>query len=442
MKKIISKVRKSIIPSKSLEISKMQIANLAFKLVEEQLKKFPEVISLEFGGSYAKGTWLSNADVDIFIKFKKITSEEKFVKISEKIGFTSMKKHNPYVRYSEHPYVEAKIKNTRINVVPCYDVKLGNWKSSADRSPFHTRKMKKVLTTKMREEVRLLKTFLKYSGIYGAEMAKQGFSGYVSEVLILNFGNFENVIKFIAKIKENQVIGKTPKIFETPIVIVDPIDSNRNLAAAISTENIGKFILSCRAFQIKPSLKFFKPKKSKISKNNTDNVLVVKFNFKIRSPDIIWGQIKRATNSLKTQLEMGGFKVLRSTSHTDEKKEAYLFFLLESTVIPKKYSKIGPEFFREKDSQSFISKNISKSELMWINDDRKIVSLKKRKNFEVVKFLSEFLKNNLQTGIPNGLQGDFKRGFKVFLGTKNLTKSIKEVTRDLTSTDDTIFYFN
>jgi tRNA nucleotidyltransferase (CCA-adding enzyme) len=68
--------------------------------------------------------------------------------------------------------------------------------------------------------------------------------------------------------------------------------------------------------------------------------------------------------------------------------------------------------------------------------------LKKRKNFEVVKFLSEFLKDNLQTGIPNGLQGDFKRGFKVFLGTKNLTKSIKEVTRDLTSTDDTIFYFN
>ena len=81
MKKIIYKVRKSIIPSKSLESSKMQITNLAFKLVEEQLKKFPEVVSLEFGGSLAKGTWLSNADVDIFIKFKKITSEEKFVEI-------------------------------------------------------------------------------------------------------------------------------------------------------------------------------------------------------------------------------------------------------------------------------------------------------------------------------------------------------------------------
>jgi tRNA nucleotidyltransferase (CCA-adding enzyme) len=443
MKEIISKVRKSGIPSKSLETSKRKIADLAFTLVKDQLKKFPEVINLEFGGSFAKGTWLSkNADVDIFIKFKKETSEEKFVEISKKIGFSSMKKYNPYVRYSEHPYVEAKIKDTKINVVPCYDVKLGNWKSAADRSPFHTRYMKKVLSPKMRDEVRLLKTFLQSVGIYGAEMAKQGFSGYVSEVLILNFGSFENVVKSIAKIKENQVVGKTSTEFETPIIIIDPIDSKRNLAAAISIENIGKFILNCRAFQIKPSLKFFMPKKSNISKNNLENVLVVKFDFKIRSPDIIWGQIKRANNSLKTQLEIGGFKVLRSVSYTDEKKEAYLLFLLESPIIPKKYSKIGPEFFRENDCRSFISKNISKTELMWINADRKIVSLEKRKNPDVVKFLSQFLKNNLQTGIPKGLQSDFKKGFKVFLGTKNLTKSIKEVSKDLISTDDTIFHFN
>jgi len=443
MKEIISKVRKSGTPSKSLEASKKIIADLAFTLVKHQLKKFPEVIDLEFGGSFAKGTWLSkNADVDIFIKFKKETSEEKFVEISKKIGFASMKKYNPYVRYSEHPYVEAKIKDTKINVVPCYDVKLGNWKSAADRSPFHTKHMKKVLSPKMRDEVRLLKIFLQSVGIYGAEMAKQGFSGYVSEVLILNFGSFENVVKSIAKIKENQTIGKTLAKFETPIIIIDPIDSKRNLAAAISIENIGKFILNCRAFQIKPSLKFFKPKKSNISKNNLENVLVVKFYFKIRSPDIIWGQIKRANNSLKTQLEIGGFKVLRNTSYTDEKKEAYLLFLLESPIIPKKYSKIGPEFFRENDCRSFISKNISKTELMWINGDGKIVSLEKRKNPDVVKFLSQFLKNNLQTGIPKGLQGDFKKGFKVFLGIKNLTKSIKEVSKDLISTDDTIFHFN
>ena len=114
MKQIISKVAKSVIPSKAIEKSKKQIAELAFNLVEKEIEKFPEVIGLEFGGSYAKGTWLSkDADVDIFIRFKKSTSEEKFEKISKKIGFESMKKYSPYVRYSEHPYVEAKIKNTK-----------------------------------------------------------------------------------------------------------------------------------------------------------------------------------------------------------------------------------------------------------------------------------------------------------------------------------------
>ena len=442
MKKIILVAKKSIIPSKSIVNSKKQIADLAFNLVKNEIEKFPEIVELEFGGSYAKGTWLDReADIDIFIKFKKSTPEKEFENITKEIGFSSMKNFKPYVRYSEHPYVEAVIKKTKINVVPCYDVKPSNWKSSADRSPFHTKHMQKALNSKMKDEVRLLKKFLKSVGIYGAEIAKQGFSGYVSEVLILNYGSFENVIKSISKIKENEVIGETSKKFDTRIVIIDPIDSNRNLAAAISDQNIGKFVLSCRAFQDNPSNLFFKTSKRKKS-TSWENVLVVKFGFTKRSPDIIWGQTKRASSALATQLEIGGFTVLRNMSYTDEKKEAYLFFLLESTIIPKKYLKKGPEFFRENDSKSFIGKNLSKTELMWIDNDLRVVSLEKRKHNDAVKYVNEFLKNNLQVSIPKGLQNDFKKGFKVSLGSKNLRKSIKEVALDLISTDGKIFYFN
>ncbi len=443
MKQIISKVAKTVIPSKTVEKSKNQIAELAYNLVEKEIKNFPEVLGLEFGGSFAKGTWLSkDADVDIFVRFKKSTTEEKFERISKKIGFDSLKKYSPYVRYSEHPYVEAKIKDTKINVVPFYDVKIGEWKSAADRSPYHTKFMEKSLTSKMRNEVRILKTFLKVNEIYGAEIAKQGFSGYVSEVLILNFKSFENLVKSISEIKEKQVIGKTSKKFETGIVIIDPIDDNRNLAAAISDENIGKFILVSRAFKEKPRLLFFKNKKSKASKKYWENLLVIKFNFKLRSPDIIWGQIKRATSSIVTQLELGGFNVLRSKSYTDQVKEAYLFFFLESSKIAQTYSKSGPDFFREDSSKSFISKNLGNTELMWIGSNRKIISLEKRKHIEAVKFMTEFLKKNLQTGIPKGLQSDFKRGFKVFVGNKNLSKSIKEEANELISTDGTFLCFN
>ena len=443
MKQIISKIAKTTIPSKIIQKSKKEIADKVYKLVEKEIQKYSEVIELEFGGSYAKDTWLAkNADIDIFIKFKKNISEEKLENISKKIGFESLKKYSPYVRYSQHPYVEAKIKDTKINVVPCYDVKIGEWKSAADRSPFHTKFMKKSLTLKMRNEVRILKTFLKSNKIYGAEIAKQGFSGYISEVLILEFGSFENLIKSISKIKENQIIGKTSKSFDTSIIVIDPIDSNRNLAAAISNENIGKFILICRALKQKPSLEFFKTKKLKISNKFWNNLLVVKFEFKTRSPDIIWGQIKRATSTLSTQLELGGFTVLRSKSHTDQQKEAYLIFFLESTKIAEIYQKKGPEFFREDNTHSFISKNLKDAELVWIGNNRKIISLEKRKYTDAVSFMKKFLEKNLQAGIPKGLQNDFKRGFKVFVGNKTLSKSIKEEVAELISVDGTLLHFN
>ena len=40
--------------------------------------------------------------------------------------------------------------------------------------------------------------------------------------------------------------------------------------------------------------------------------------------------------------------------------------------------------------------------------------------------MTEFLKKNLQTGMPKGLIADFKQGFKISTGARNLSKSIKE----------------
>ena len=66
------------------------------------------------------------------------------------------------------------------------------------------------------------------------------------------------MINAISKLKKNHIIGKPTKKFDTSIIIIDPIDSNRNLAAAISNENIGRFVLAARAFKKKPSISFFK----------------------------------------------------------------------------------------------------------------------------------------------------------------------------------------
>ena len=198
----------------------------------------------------------------------------------------------------------------------------------------------------------MLKKFLIDNDLYGAEIAKQAFSGYVAEVLILYYGSFLKVIKAAANFKWNQIIGKPTKKFDTPLVIIDPIDSNRNLGTAVSIENIGRLVLLSRAFLKKPSL-FFKPKKP--SKKNLENTLVLTFGYKKRSPDVIWGQLKRSASALTKQLNLAGFNVLRSQVVTDEISNAALIFLLQSIKIEKRMVSKGPDFFRSKDSDKFIS---------------------------------------------------------------------------------------
>ena len=75
------------------------------------------------------------------------------------------------------------VDGTRVNIVPCYDVNTReNGKSATDRSIYHTKFMKQKLTSSMKGDVRILKKFLQHIEVYGAEIAKEGFSGYVSEV--------------------------------------------------------------------------------------------------------------------------------------------------------------------------------------------------------------------------------------------------------------------
>lgn len=441
--KIIEKVREISIPTKQDEEKMKAISDNLLKLVKNEASKYAEVVSVELGGSYAKGTWLKGQlDLDIFVKMKKETEETKFEEVGKKIGFDSMKKFKPYVRYSEHPYVEAKADGLRVNVVPCYDVIKGEWKSAADRSSFHTRFILETLDHDKKNEVRLLKKFLRGVDIYGAEIAKEGFGGYVAEVLVYQYGSFLKVLEAAANFTQQQVIGSPTKKFETTLILIDPVDSNRNLGTAISTQNVGKFILAARSFLKKPSLVFFNGKKPVMNTKNVKNTVIVKFNYKSRSPDIIWGQVKRGATALAGQLELVGFEVLRKSAIVDEKSEAAMLFLLRSTMIEKFMIKNGPDVFRRSDSQSFILSN-SKNMLTWIDDYGKIRSMQEREFYDARKFLQYLLKKNLvKSGIPSGLRADIRLGFKVVKSSQVTSKSIKKALADLTSTDGLIFGTN
>ena len=432
------------IPTKIKNEKLNSVANTAMKLVSKEITKYTEITSIHYGGSYAKGTWTSEKpDIDIFVKFKKSTSEKKFKSISKKIGFNALKKFKPYTRYSEHPFVEAVIKNIKINIVPCYDVKAGEWKSAADRSTFHTEFILENLSGPLKDDVRILKYFMSVNGIYGAEIAKQGFSGYVAEVLVYYFGSFTNVLKEIAKLKNDNAIGKPRKKFDSTIIIIDPVDSNRNLGAAISTENVGKFILLSRAFINKPSIQFFRNQRKKLSsKNILNNMLVLKFQYKKSPDDTIAGQIRRAVNSLSSQMEIAGFKILRNSSLTLEKNHAALLFLMDSLTISENQTHDGPSVFEENFSTKFVSINRKKSRIMWIGNNAKIMTLQKRSHTNAKLFLNDLIQNHLnKSGIPNGIKSDIKN-MKITTGNNIADKSIKEAILELVTTNDKIFHSN
>tara|TARA_Y100000590_G_scaffold126125_1_gene144197 strand:- start:838 stop:2184 length:1347 start_codon:yes stop_codon:yes gene_type:complete len=442
---ILKKAKEIAIPNDKQRKKVDKIANQVFSLVSNEAEKQKSVVSVHFGGSYAKETWTrGKIDIDIFVKFKKTTTEKNFEKIGRKIGFDSLKKFKPYVRYSEHPFVEANIDDVGVNVVPCYDVKKGEWKSAADRSTFHTEFMSEKLTGLMKDDIRVLKCFLEKNSMYGAEIAKQGFSGYVCEVLVYYLGSFEKVLKKIAKLQNNEMIGESPRKFESPMVLIDPIDRNRNLGAAISIENVTNFILIARNFLKKNSVSYFKEKsKLSVPKEFAKNMLVINFKYKKRSDDIIYGQIKRATNSIESQMNKEGFNVLRNDSLAYDENNASLIFLLESIIISKNEIRTGPEVFSSEFSSKFININSKKSKLMWTDKYGKLQSLQTRRYENAKSFLNDLIKNHIgESGIPKGLRVDFKTGFKISTGKDKQNISVKKSISRLLTTDDTAFSIN
>ena len=442
---ILKQSKKIAIPNNAQRKKVDKIANQIFGLVNKEAKKQKTVVSVHFGGSYAKETWTpEKIDIDIFVKFKKTTSEKNFEMIGKKIGFDSLKKFKPYVRYSEHPFVEADIDGVGINVVPCYDIKKGEWKSAADRSTFHTEFMSEKLTGSMKDDIRILKCFLKINGMYGAEIAKQGFSGYVCEVLVYYLGSFENVLKKISKMKNNEMIGESPRKFDSSLVIIDPIDRNRNLGAAISIQNVTNFILIARNFLKKNSISYFKEKsKNKIPAELARNTLIINFKYKKRSDDIIYGQIKRAATSLESQMNKEGFNVLRSDAVAYNESNASLLFLLESLSISKNEIRTGPDVFSGDFSAKFIHTNSKKSKLMWTDKEGKLQSLQTRRYQNVKSYLNDLIKNHMNdSGIPKGLRTDFKTGFQIKSGKDKQSISVKKSISKLITTDDTAFSIN
>jgi len=356
-------------------------------------------------GSIAKDTWLSNElDLDIFVLFEPKYPREWLHEKALKLIINALKGLNLELAYAEHPYVRVHVDNILVDVVPAFRITdPSQLKSAVDRTPFHTRYVISKLTQEGKDQVRLLKRFLKGIGVYGAEIKVQGFSGYLAELLIIKYGSFLNLLRE-ASTWEPPIIIDIEKHYNSsqhnyllkkfkgqPLIVIDPVDPKRNVAAALSLRNLMVFIEAARSFLSRPSLEYFFPpelnideykrKISEILASRKTHVLGIVIDIPKIPPDTLWGEIKRVLKNLVRVLKSMGFSVIDYSAWSNEIDKAIILLETIEDKLPEYELHIGPPITNLEHSKRFKDKYVRKEEVIgpWMGDDGRWRVLRPRK---------------------------------------------------------------
>lgn len=362
---IEERVLKRIVPTQKEEERVREVVSILKKMLESEIENLGVEAYPMLVGSVAKCTHLKDPEIDMFICFSPSTSRadlERFGLLLGESVLTDIEQH-----FAEHPYLAGKFEGLTTEVVPCYEVKdPSNKMSAVDRTPFHTEYVMKNLKEEQKNEVRLLKRFAKGTGVYGAEAKVRGLSGYLCELLVLKYGSFQKVLKGSTKWHKGKILElekKSKKKFSEPLVFVDPVDAGRNVASALSLDQLGRFIHLNKAYLESPKISFFfppkrkKPTKSAVQKKmaarGTDIVAFV-----LRKPDVVedilYPQIWKAEKSIKAVFEKNEFTVLDCGSQVIGKEIIFLSELASAELPPVRKHK-GPATWM-KNADDFVEK--------------------------------------------------------------------------------------
>ncbi|MFB6284491.1 MAG: CCA tRNA nucleotidyltransferase [Halobacteria archaeon] len=349
---------------------------------------------VELVGSTARDTWLSgDRDIDVFLLLPTDLDREEFQEVGLDVGREVLP--DSTVAYAEHPYVRGSMEGYDVDLVPCYDLdSTEELKSAVDRTPFHRDYVKERGLDG--DQVRLLKAFLQGGGLYGSELKTRGFSGYLCELLVLEYGGFEEVVREAATWGRQTFIDPGEKRggsgdetvddrFDSGFVVVDPVDEDRNVAAVVSREKYAEFIDRCRRWLENPGKEFFyEPHRRSMTEEEYLSTLdrrgsrVVSIVFE--SPDIVedqlYPQLRSTASSFRNKLEDLGFSVLRTTVMSEDRSVILLEFDVFELSSVERHQ--GPPVYVGKHSVSFRSKYKELDVVgPYIDDDRYVVEIER-----------------------------------------------------------------
>ena len=398
---VLKQATKLVVPTHSESEKVRRLERMTLAKTRRAARRFPEVREVLMGGSFAKGTWLPNrVDLDIFVEIDSATPEERFERVGLEVGAIATRGYPTGKKYAQHPYTEATVEGVRVNIVPCFAVKAGEWKSAADRSPYHV-ELVKGIPEERKDQVRLLKLFMNGAGVYGAEIQQQGFSGYVAEVLLIKHESFEAVVRWFADYK----MPGNGRAFSLP----DPVDEGRDLGIAVSGESLGRMVLACREFLRRPSLAYFGSMSGRVRRSLEGEVFAVLFSHKVLSEDTLWGELRKTLKHVVRHLEVRGFHIARAMAASDNASRSAILLIPEFVELPEVEQRIGPTVDRRKDVEAFVSTNSRQSRLVWVDDDARVRLLRPRRYTRLPDLLVDVIRGRAG---PIGASKEIETGMK------------------------------
>ncbi len=371
MKKIFQKIK----PSKEEE-KRFTVAAASF------LKALNAVLGAEakgiMGGSGAKGTWLSGSyDVDIFVLFDYVKYADKSAELSGLLE-KALKKAFPKEKISRlhgsRDYFQLSYQGLMFEAVPILKIsKAEQAQNITDISPLHSQWVNKH-AVKVKDDIRLLKQFCKANNLYGAESYIGGFSGYVLEIITAHYGSFEKVLKASQKWKEKEVVDpsrfyltKELALFhinssklQSPLIVVDPVDKNRNAAAALSMEKFLSFKESAKKYLQKPTEEFFVKEKITVDSlqkkyKGKGTLVLVMVTPTEGKKDAVGAKLLKVFEFLREKLQI--FGLLQDGWAWDKGSEALFYFVAKKKELPETEVRAGPPLKMTEFVDDFKKKN-------------------------------------------------------------------------------------
>ncbi|MBI2077182.1 MAG: CCA tRNA nucleotidyltransferase [Euryarchaeota archaeon] len=365
-RKLRSEVIRAIKPSAALTREARRTSRRLEDRARRAAAELGVAVEPRLVGSLAKETHLKpHPDIDVFLLFDAKTPRAELEEKGLKVGKRVLR--SPTLKYAEHPYVHGRFGKFEFDVVPAYRIREARGRLSAvDRSPFHAAFVKRRLSARGRDEVRLLKQFLKGIGCYGAETATSGFSGYLAELLVLKFRTFDAVVDAFAgadpprRLTLGRAKGKT---LGGEFVFVDPVDATRNAAAAVSRERFERFARACRAFKAAPGKAFFWPPRVRSADVATlsshlggRGLFALEIPVPRVRPDAVGPHVRRLSDKVARRLADEGFSIKNQVVENVGTRRLLLLWETDPAELPDLFEHRGPPVDDAVNSRKFLQK--------------------------------------------------------------------------------------